>query len=68
MRKAEEFRNMSMEDLHAELEDAAKELFLMRNEIGTTRKIEKPHLMKQKKKERARILTIIKEKQQQKNS
>ncbi len=63
MLTAKELRNMSEEDMKGHLEDAEKELYYMRNEQSISKKIEKPHLVKQRKKEKARILTILREKQ-----
>lgn len=48
-----------LKELHHELD---KEIFALRNELKTARKLEKPHLLKQKKKTKARILTILGEK------
>ncbi len=47
----------------AEMESAAasleKEVFALRNELAMQRKLEKPHLLKAKRHERARLLTIL---------
>ena len=66
--KVEEIRGQSDQELKAVLEDLEKEIFLLRNELKVTRKLEKPHLLKDKKRTRARILTILKEKQTTKAS
>lgn len=46
-----------------ELKKAALELeadiFALRNELALQRKLEKPHLLKEKRHERARILTLL---------
>lgn len=46
-----------------ELQEAAaqldKEIFVIRNELSWNRKIEKPHRLKEKRKEKARILTML---------
>ena len=46
-----------------ELQKAATELeadiFSLRNELALQRKLEKPHLLKEKRHERARILTFL---------
>lgn len=36
-----------------------KEIFALRNELAMHRKLEKPHLLKAKRHERARLLTLI---------
>ena len=62
MRQAKEFRDQAVGELKALYRDLSKEIFHLSNEIRTTRKLEKPHLMRHKKKERARVLTVLNEK------
>jgi large subunit ribosomal protein L29 len=59
MTKAKELREKSPEDLKILCQDLSKELFQLRNEMKVSRKMEKPHLMRIKKKDRARIMTIL---------
>jgi large subunit ribosomal protein L29 len=61
MTKLSELREQSAKDLKAMLGDLSKEIFRLRNEFKITKKIEKTHLIKEKKKLRARILTILRE-------
>lgn len=63
MTKASNLRDSAVEELEAALQDLNKELFGLVNEMKRTKKLEKPHLIRQKKKEKARLLTIIHEKQ-----
>lgn len=63
MAKAKEFRDQSAEELKALYKDLSKELFQLRNEMKVTRKMEKPHLMRLTKKDRARVMTILREKE-----
>lgn len=63
MAKAKELRDQSIEELKAIYADLSKELFQMRNEMKVTRKIEKSHLVRVKKKNRARVMTILREKE-----
>lgn len=63
MVKAKDLRDQSAEELALQHRDLSKELFLLRNEMKVTRKMEKPHLVRQKKKDRARILTVLREKE-----
>lgn len=63
MSKASKYRDMAKEELEATLGDLNKELFQLINEVKLARKAEKPHLLRQKKKEKARLLTILHEKQ-----
>lgn len=62
MPKAKELRDQSKEELEALYADLSKEIFELRNELKTTRKLEKPHLIRLKKKDRARVLTVLQEK------
>jgi large subunit ribosomal protein L29 len=63
MAKAKELRDQTVEELKAIYQDLSKELFQMRNEMKVTRKIEKSHLVRVKKKDRARVMTILREKE-----
>ena len=63
MTKAKELRDQATEELKAIYQDLSKELFQMRNEMKVTRKIEKSHLVRAKKKDRARVMTILREKE-----
>lgn len=63
MAKAKELRDQTTEELKAIYQDLSRELFQMRNEVKVTRKVEKSHLMRMKKKERARVMTILREKE-----
>ena len=55
MPKAKELRDQSKEELQALYTDLSKEIFELRNELKTTRKLEKPHLKQKKKRDRARV-------------
>ena len=63
MRKANELRDMSEDELLVLHTDTRKELFHLKNMIKETKKMEKPHLLRLKRKEIARMLTVITEKQ-----
>ncbi len=63
MAKPKDLRDQSVEELRYQYRDLSKELFQLRNEIKITRKAEKPHLIREKKKDRARVLTILREKE-----
>lgn len=62
MKKAQEFRDQSLDELEANCRDARKELFILINEMKQTKKVEKPHLARHKKREIALMLTVINEK------
>lgn len=63
MAKVKELRDQTVEELKMQYQDLSRELFHMRNEIKVTRKMEKPHLVREKKKDRARVMTILREKE-----
>lgn len=63
MTKASEFRDQTVEELIASCEDARKALFQLVNQNKQTKKMDKPHLIRQKRKDIARLLTVITEKQ-----
>ncbi|NGX39629.1 MAG: 50S ribosomal protein L29 [Chlamydiae bacterium] len=54
-----EFKDQSVEELKALFRDLSKEIYDLKNEFSMTRKIEKPHLLKKKKRDRARVLTLL---------
>lgn len=56
-------REKSIEEIKSLVQELDAEIFRLRNELKMTRKLEKPHLLKEKKKERARALCILTEKQ-----
>jgi large subunit ribosomal protein L29 len=62
MAKAQEYRDLSIEELEATCGDLQKELFHLKNAIASTKKVEKPHLIRLKQKDLARALTVISEK------
>ncbi|MBS0630075.1 MAG: 50S ribosomal protein L29 [Verrucomicrobia bacterium] len=59
MSKMKEFENQSPEELKATFVELSKKMFEMRNEISTTHKIEKAHLLRKAKRDRARVMTIL---------
>ena len=63
MTKAKELREHSPEELKARYQDLSREVFQLRNEFKLTRKSESPHLLRAKKKDRARVMTILREKE-----
>jgi len=61
-KKAEE---QTIEQMHAQVYDLNREIFHLRNELATQKKLEKPHLIRKKRKEIARILTTVTRKQKE---
>lgn len=63
MAKAKELREKSDQELTVLVDDLNSQIFALRNENNVHRKLEKPHLLKSKKRERAKVLTILRENQ-----
>ncbi|MEI8125110.1 MAG: 50S ribosomal protein L29 [Parachlamydiaceae bacterium] len=63
MTKASNLRDMAIPELELAINDLNKELFALVNDKKRSKKLEKPHLIREKKKQKARMLTIISEKQ-----
>lgn len=63
MLKAKDLINQSVEELEAQYEDLSREIFELLNELKLARKLDKPHLLKEKKRDRARVLTVLRQKQ-----
>lgn len=65
MLKAKDLRDVVIEELEAQLQDIKAELFELVNEIKKSKKLDKPHLIREKKKNIAKLITVIKEKRTQ---
>lgn len=63
MSKADELRSKSKEELTSIVSDLDQDIFKLRNELNVTRKLETPHVLYKKRKDRARALTILTEKE-----
>ena len=64
-KKKNDLRDQSVPELRAQVHDLNREIFQLRNELATQRKLEKPHLIKAKRKDVARLLTIMTQKQKE---
>lgn len=63
MAKKKDYRDLSAEELNAIARDLDKQVYSLRNELALQRKLEKPHLIKQTRREKARVLTALTQKQ-----
>ena len=54
MAKKKKKESASVSEMEAQVHILDRELFQLRNELATQRKLEKPHLIKAKRKEKAR--------------
>lgn len=62
MSKLKEFRDLSIAELDVAYTDTRKELFNLVNEWQRTKKLDKPHQLRSKRKEIAQLLTLKTEK------
>jgi len=65
---AQELRDQSVEELEANLLDLDKERFELINEYQLNKKVDHPHRLRQQRRDRARILTVLNEKRRQEAS
>jgi len=63
MTKASELRDKSVDELNAELIELRRTLYEMVNSIKINKKTENPNELKENKKQVARLLTVIREKE-----
>lgn len=63
MATAQNYRDQSVEELEAILREMSAKLFTLRNEKKMAGKVEKPHLLRETRREIARLLTVLGEKQ-----
>ncbi|MFA5250657.1 MAG: 50S ribosomal protein L29 [Parachlamydiales bacterium] len=62
MSHIKEIRDLTKEQLEVMINDLNRDIFSLKNQLAGTRKLEKPHLLKEKKKDRARALLVLAEK------
>ena len=62
MKALNKFQDLSVEELKATYMDLSRDLFRLKNELRLLHKVEKPHVIKQKKRDRARVLTALRAK------
>ncbi len=63
MTKAKDLRTQSNEELKAQVQDMRKEIFELRNALSSKREDVKPSQISVKKKDLARILTVLRERE-----
>lgn len=62
-KKKKELPDQSAEELKAKALELEREIFDLRNQLAVNRKLEKPHLLKEKRREKARTLTFLTQKE-----
>lgn len=63
MTKVSEYRETAVDELYATLDDLRKQLFELTNQAKQSKSFEQPHLLRELKKNIARVLTVLKEKE-----
>ena len=58
-KKEKKPETLKIEDLEVQAADLEKQVFALRNELAMNRKLERPHLLKTLRHQRARLLTQI---------
>lgn len=64
-KKKQNLSDQSAQELLSAIGNLDRELFTLRTELATQRKLEKPHLLKEKRRQKARLLTILTQKQKE---
>ncbi|KPK33405.1 MAG: hypothetical protein AMS24_01225 [Chlamydiae bacterium SM23_39] len=62
MSNIKELRDLPIEQLEVLIEDLNKDIFNLKSQLALQKKIEKPHLIKEKRRDRARAIMILSEK------
>lgn len=62
-KKQKELKDLSVVELQEKAQSLGREVFDLRNLLVMQRKLEQPHLIKAKRHERARVLTLLTQKQ-----
>jgi len=64
MLKTKDLRGQTVEELEAKIDEIENEFFQLKSKLKTERKLDKPHKIKELKKDKAKILTVLTEKEQ----
>ena len=62
MLKTKDLISQTVKELEVQHEDLCREIFELMNELKLSRKLDKPHLLTEKRRDRARVLTVLREK------
>lgn len=62
-KKQQELKDLSVTELQEKAQSLGREVYDLRNLLAMQRKLEQPHLIKAKRHERARVLTLLTQKQ-----
>lgn len=64
-KKKNDLVSLSISELQEKGLSLGRDIFEMRNALSVQRRLEKPHLLKVARKERARVLTLLAQKQRE---
>jgi len=64
MLEVKELKAQTLDELRTQVRDLSREIFEIKTEFSITRKLEKPHLLRAKKRDRARLMTVMNQKAQ----
>lgn len=62
MLQVKELREKSEGELKTQVEELSREIYQMNCELNVSRKLDKPHLVREKRRDRAKLLTVLREK------
>jgi len=65
MSKVATVKDQSVAELQEQRKELSKKIFQIRNELNSAHKLDKPHLLRKAKRDRARILTVLNQKGKQ---
>ena len=63
MSKKQKTSDMSLDELNISYNELTKRLFLLKSEFSLNKKIDKPHRLPEVRREIARVLTVLKQKE-----
>lgn len=63
--KKNDLASLSIKELEEKSLTLGREIFELKNQLSIQRRLEKPHMLKAAKKQRARVLTMITQKQKE---
>ncbi len=66
--KAQDMRSQGAEELKAQVQDLRKEIFGLRNAVSSKKEDVKPYQIQMKRKDVARILTVLRERELEQNA
>ncbi len=64
MLKAQDLKQQTLDELKAMYHDLSKEIYGIKTEFSIAKKLDKPHLLREKKRDRARVMTVLNQKAQ----